>query len=70
METNTVNVGFSEKEMMQMMLDAAAFRAAQGYARAQMIEGGYLDARAVCAVLHLDYSQLKQENSRRQNSDE
>lgn len=70
MENNTVNVEVGMDEMMKIMQDAAAFRAAQEYVRAQMIESGYLDTRAVCAALHLDSSELKRENDRRKNSNE
>lgn len=70
MENNTINVETGMDEMMKIMQDAAAFRAAQEYVRTNMIESGYLDARAVCAVLHLDCSQLRQENDRRKNSSE
>lgn len=62
--------GIGLQEMMEIMQDAAAFKAAQEYVRQAMVESGYLDARAVCAALHLDSSELKRENDRRKNSNE
>lgn len=62
--------GIGLQEMMEIMQDAAAFKAAQEYVRQTMVESGYLDARAVCAALHLDSSELKRENDRRKNSNE
>ncbi|MDD6788831.1 MAG: hypothetical protein PUE04_01850 [Lachnospira sp.] len=62
--------GIGLEEMMDIMQDAAAFRAAQDYVRQTMIQSGYLDTRAICAALRLNCSELKQENERRKNSDD